>query len=241
MNLLAAHTWQRSRNVRPCAKEYVSINGRAYTFVPTPSRKGPRDMAEKNDQSKTATITNTNRWETRQLVIMALMAAICVLLSFIEIPILPAAPWLKYDPSFVPAMVTGCAYGAGPGVAVGLVSVILHIFMTGNFWGGVMNVLAVCAYVIPTALIYKKMHTWKGAVLGLVAGSICAIVISILANLVVTPIYAGIPVEGVIAMILPILIPFNVMKVVLNSVLTLAVYKAISNLITPKKDQVQGR
>ena len=186
-------------------------------------------------------IKNTNRWGTRQLVIMALMCAISVLLSFVEFPILPAAPWLKYDASFVPAMVTGFAYGAGPGVAVGLVSVILHIFLSGNFWGGVMNVLVVLAYVIPAAVIYVRKHTWPGAVIGLIVGSVCAIALAIVGNILITPIYAGMPVESVIAMIIPILIPFNILKVVLNSVITLAVYKIISNLITPKKDQVQGR
>lgn len=197
-------------------------------------------MADKQNK-QAAQITNTNRWDTRQLVIMALMAAIATLLSFVEIPILPAAPWLKYDPSFVPSMVTGFAYGAGPGVAVGLVTAILHIFMTGNFWGGIMNILVVCAYVIPAALIYVRNHTWRGAAIGLIVGSVCQIIVAILANIVITPIYAGMPVEAVIALIIPVLIPFNVLKVVLNSVITIAVYKAISNLITPKKNQVKGR
>lgn len=197
-------------------------------------------MADKQN-NQAAQITNTNRWDTRQLVIMALMAAIATLLSFVEIPILPAAPWLKYDPSFVPSMVTGFAYGAGPGVAVGLVTAILHIFMTGNFWGGIMNILVVCAYVIPAALIYVRNHTWRGAAIGLIVGSVCQIVVAILANIVITPIYAGMPVEAVIALIIPVLIPFNVLKVVLNSVITIAVYKAISNLITPKKNQVKDR
>ena len=44
-----------------------------------------------------------------------------------------------------------------------------------------------------------------------------------------------------IAMIVPILIPFNLLKGGLNSVLTLIIYKSISNLITPKKDQKKGR
>ncbi len=197
-------------------------------------------MADKQN-NQAAQITNTNRWDTRQLVIMALMAAIATLLSFVEIPILPAAPWLKYDPSFVPSMVTGFAYGAGPGVAVGLVTAILHIFMTGNFWGGIMNILVVCAYVIPAALIYVRNHTWRGAAIGLIVGSVCQIIVAILANIVITPIYAGMPVEAVIALIIPVLIPFNVLKVVLNSIITIAVYKAISNLITPKKNQVKGR
>lgn len=186
-------------------------------------------------------LKNTNKWDTRQLVVMALMAAIAILLSFVELPIWPAAPWLKYDASFVPVMVSAFAYGPGPGFAVGMVSVVLHGLMSGNFWGAVMNTLAVAAFVFPAAIMYARSRTMKSAIIGLVISSLCAIAASILANLVVTPIYAGMPVDAVIAMIVPILLPFNCIKVVLNSVLTLAVYKAVSNLITPKKDQVSGR
>ena len=60
-----------------------------------------------------------NRWSTRQLVTMALLCAIAILLSFVEFPIFPAAPYLKYDASFVAVMVAGFAYGPASGVAVG--------------------------------------------------------------------------------------------------------------------------
>lgn len=188
-----------------------------------------------------ANLQNTNRWDTRQLVVMALMCAISVLLSFVEFAIFPAAAWLKYDASFVPAMICGFAYGAGPGMAVGMISVVLHALMSGNFWGAVMNALVVCGYVIPAALVYKFMRTWKGAIIGLVLSFVAAIALAIVGNLLVTPIYAGMPMEAVADMIVPILLPFNIMKAALNSVITLAIYKAISNLITPKKDQVKGK
>ena len=188
-----------------------------------------------------ANIQNTNRWDTRQLVVMALMCAIGVLLSFVEFAIFPAAAWLKYDASFVPAMICGFAYGAGPGVAVGLVSVVLHALMSGNVWGAVMNALVLCGYVIPSALIYKRMRTWKGAVIGLAVSFVAAIALAIVGNLLITPIYAGMPMEAVAAMIVPILLPFNILKAALNSVITLVIYKAISNLITPKKNQVKGK
>ena len=124
---------------------------------------------------------------------------------------------------------------------MGLVAVVLHGLMSGNFWGAVMNALVVCGYVIPSALIYKRMRTWKGAIIGLIVSFICAVILAIVGNLLVTPIYAGMPVEAVAAMIVPILLPFNTMKAALNAVITLAIYKAISNLITPKKNQVVGK
>ena len=131
--------------------------------------------------------TNTNKWDTRQLVTMALMCAIGVLLSFVEFPLLPGVTWLKYDASAMPAMVCGFAFGPAAGLAVGIV----------------------------------------GAV--------------ILGNLVITPMWLGVPLDAVVAMILPILTPFNLEKAGINAVLTLIVYKSISNLITPKKKQVKGR
>ena len=133
--------------------------------------------------------TNTNKWDTRQLVTMALMCAIGVLLSFVEFPLLPGVTWLKYDASAMPAMVCGFAFGPAAGLAVGIV----------------------------------------GAV------------IAILGNLVITPMWLGVPLDAVVAMILPILTPFNLEKAGINAVLTLIVYKSISNLITPKKKQVKGR
>ena len=74
-----------------------------------------------------------------------------------------------------------------------------------------------------------------------VVGALLALVAAIAGNLVITPAWLGVPLDAVIAMIVPILIPFNLLKTILNSVLTLVVYKAVSNLITPKKKQVKGR
>ena len=73
-------------------------------------------MAANNDLQ----FQNTNRWSTKQLVTMALMGAIAILLSFIEFPIMPAASFLKLDIALVPAAVVGFAYGAGPGILVGI-------------------------------------------------------------------------------------------------------------------------
>ena len=70
---------------------------------------------------------------------------------------------------------------------------------------------------------------------------IAAMAGAVVGNLVVTPMWLGVPFEAVTAMIIPILIPFNLLKGLLNAVLTLIIYKSISNLITPKKDQTKGR
>lgn len=99
---------------------------------------------------------NTNAWSTKQLVTMALMCAIGVLLSFIEFPLLPGVTWLKFDASNMPAMVSGFAFGPGAGVAVGILTAIIHGLLMADFTGALMNVLTVTCFVLPAAIIYKK-------------------------------------------------------------------------------------
>lgn len=185
--------------------------------------------------------SNTNIWSTRQLVTMALMCAIGVLLSFLEIPLLPGASWLKFDAANMAAMVVGFSFGPGAGVAVGIVIAIIHGLLMADFTGCIMNILVVVCFVLPAALIYQKNRTYKAAVLGLVLSVIAAAAAAIVGNLIVTPTWLGVPLDAVIVMIIPILLPFNLLKGLINAILTLIVYKSISNIITPKKDQKKGR
>ena len=180
---------------------------------------------------------NTNVWSTKQMVIMALMCAIGALLSFVEFPLLPGVTWLKFDASNMPAMVVGFGFGPGAGVAVGIVIAIIH----ADFTGALMNILCVTCFVLPAALMYRKKRTYPVAIAGLVLSIIAATLAAIVGNLILTPMWLGVPLDAVIAMIVPILIPFNLLKGLINAVLTLIIYKSISNLITPKKDQVKGR
>ena len=184
---------------------------------------------------------NTNRWSTKQLVTMALMCAIAILLSFVEFPIMPAASFLKLDIALVPSAVVGFAFGAGPGVLVGIVSAVAHGAITGNWVGCLMNIIVALAYIIPASAIYKRNRTFKGAVIGLVVSTVCLIAGAIVANLVVDPIFYGMPFDVVAALVVPAILPFNIIKGVVVSILTALVYKSISNLITPVKDQVKGR
>ncbi|MBP5313768.1 MAG: ECF transporter S component [Eggerthellaceae bacterium] len=183
----------------------------------------------------------TPRWSTKQLTTMALLCSLAILLGFVEFPIFPAAPFLKYDPSFVPIIITGLIYGPAAGLSIGVVEIGIHGLIMGDFPGSAMNLLVVIGFVLPACLIYKKHRSLKGAIVGLVVSVICSVAMAIAGNLVITPFYIGAPVDAVIEMIIPILLPFNAMKAVLNAVLTLIVYKSISNLVTPLKDQVSGR
>ena len=198
--------------------------------------------AQNQGRSVQATqVENTNRWSTKQLVTMALMCAIAILLSFVEFPILPAASFLKLDISFVPSAVMGFAYGTGPGILVGVACAVAHGAITGNWVGCLMNIIACCAFIIPAAAIYKRNRTFKGAMIGLIVAIVSLVVVAIIANLIVDPLFYGMPFDVVAGLVVPAILPFNIIKGIVIAALTSIVYKSISNLITPAKDQVKGR
>ena len=183
---------------------------------------------------------NTNRWDTRTLVTMALMCALCVLISFIEFPIIPGVGFLKLDVSIMVAMVAGFAYGAGPGVIVGVAAAIIHGLIMGDPVGALMNTIVTVAMVLPSATIYARNRTFGGAVAGLILASVITIAAAIVSNLVIDPVLYGYPFDAVVALI-PALLVFNAIKAAANSVLTVLVYKSVKNLMTPAKDRVVGR
>lgn len=192
-------------------------------------------------QSQTNSLQNTNKYSTKQLVVMALMCAIAILLSFVEFPIIPAASFLKLDIALVPSSVIGFAYGAGPGILVGFACAIAHAVITGNWVGALMNCIAALAFILPSALIYKHIRTLKGAMLGLVSAAVCLVVAQIIANLVIDPLFYGMPFSAVVTLIIPAILPFNIIKGVVIAVIAGIVYKSISNFITLEKDHVKGR
>lgn len=193
-----------------------------------------------NTRTSTPTMQNSNRWSTKQLVVMALMCAIALLLSFISFPLFPAASFLKLDFSLVPSTVVGFAYGTGPGLIVGFACAVAHAAITGNWVGCLMSIIVAVVFILPASAIYNRNRTLKGAIISLVAATVCLIVGIIIANLIIDPLFYGMPFEAVAGLVVPAILPFNVIKGVAVSLLTALVYKSISNLITPKKNQVKG-
>jgi riboflavin transporter len=188
-----------------------------------------------------APIKNTNRWSTRQLVTMALMCAIGALFAFVQIPLLPAAPFLTYDPSLVPAMVCGFVFGPASGFVVGSIAAVIHGLILGEWVGSLMNICATLFFVVPAALIYKRLRTFKGAIAGLAVGCVVATLGAILANCTLGVAFWYGSLDAIVPLLLPAVVPFNIIKTILNSALTLLVYKPVSNMVTPKKNQVKGR
>ncbi|MDO4403568.1 MAG: ECF transporter S component [Atopobiaceae bacterium] len=185
-----------------------------------------------NSRHDTHATTATGGWSTKRIATTALFCAVAAISTlFLEFPILPGVTFLKYDPSAIVALVAGFAFGPGTGALVSVLPYLVHLATQSGIYGAFMAIVATLTLVLPAALVYQRMTSFKGAIIGMCVGAVVCLTCCILANIVVTPLYMGAPTETVIGMIVPVLIPFNVIKIAINCVVTALVYKPLSKAL----------
>lgn len=178
-------------------------------------------------------------WDVRELVTLAIFCAMGIALSFIQIPIFPPAPYLQYDPSGIVTLSVALMFGPAAGLVVQVISWLPKLIMSPL--GTLLTLVAMTGMVLVVGLIYKKMHNIRGAVVSLVVGAVVFIALAIAMNFVITPIYTpGVTVEAVAGMVLPILLPFNIIKCAINVAATLLIYKPVSNLIKKRDSRARA-
>ncbi|MEG2813527.1 MAG: ECF transporter S component, partial [Oscillospiraceae bacterium] len=184
---------------------------------------------------------------------IAILAAISIILMLIEIPLPFIAPtFYKLDLSELPVLIGGFAMGPVAGIAIELVKILVNFIINGTQTGGIgelANFLVGCAFVVPTAIIYKHKKNLKSAILALGVGILSMTIIGSLLNyFVILPFYAYagmMPMQAIIAagnavnkninslasFTLIAVAPFNLIKGVIVTIPTLLLYKRISGLL----------
>ena len=172
------------------------------------------------------------KMNTKKIAMLGMLAALAyIAVLLVHIPIFPSAPFLDYEPKDVVLTIGGFIFG--PLATFALAAVVSLVEMvtisaTGII-GCIMNLMGSCAFACTAAWVYKRNHTLKGAVIGLGIGCIAMTAFMILWNYLITPLYMGTPREVVAGMLLPVFLPFNLLKSVLNAGLTLLIYKPLVN------------
>lgn len=170
--------------------------------------------------------------ETKHITILAMITAMAVVVTLlIRFPMVPAVSFLQYDPKDIVIMIGGFLLGPVSGAIISvLASLIELLFKGGTVIDLIMNVVATCSFVCTAAYIYKRDHTRKGAIIGLVCGTLANILVMLLWNYVMTPIYFGMPREAVVPL-LPWIALFNLLKTGLNAVIVFLIYKPVSKAL----------
>ena len=173
-----------------------------------------------------------------KMVQMAMLIAISlVLIMLIRFPLFPSAAFLQYDMADVPVLVGTLLFGPLSGLLILLIEAFLQAFLLGgDGWVGfLMHFIASGALVLIAGLFYKKWHSVKGIAVGLIIGSIGATLLMIPLNYIFTVHFYGVPLDAVNQLMLPAIIPFNIIKAGVNSVITAGVYLPLNRYLVRRR------
>jgi len=164
---------------------------------------------------------------TQRLVFLGVGSALAFLLmATVQVPVLPQAPYLRYDPSDAVGLLAGVVYGPGAGVAVVLVKDLLYLtFRARGPFGPLADFIAASTFVAATAWAFRGIRGPFASrlLVSTMAGTLARVLIMIPANIVILNLQFGMSPDRVQAMLLPILIPFNALKAGANALLALVV------------------
>ena len=170
---------------------------------------------------------------TKKIAGMAVLSALGVVLALIlHVPIFPAVSFLEYDMADIPIFLGTFMYGPFAGFIMTIVVAVIQgvtVSAGGGWIGIVMHIFATGLYVIVAGSIYYFHRNIKGALVAMFCGIVTWIVGMILWNILLTPIYMGVPRQVVIDL-LGFIVAFNAIKVGVNSVATFLLYKRLRYL-----------
>ena len=168
-----------------------------------------------------------NSYPVKKMVLLAMMAAIAyVVMFFIRIPVVM---FLKYEPKDVIITIAGFLFGPFSSFIISLIVSLVEMVTVSDTGpiGALMNLLSTCCFACTAAWIYKRNRTILGAVISLVIGCIVMVSAMLLWNWLITPLYLGYEREVVAGMLVPVFLPFNLLKGGLNTAFVLFLYKPL--------------
>lgn len=186
----------------------------------------------KAQDRNSATLNRQNN--TIKLAKMGMLVAISVILVYlIHFPIFPAMAALEYDPADIPIFIGTFAFGPLAGFTLTVITAAIQGFTVsaaGGWFGIVMHILATGSFVLVAGLIYRSNKSRKGAMIAMAAGTLTMTGMMAVANILLDPIFYGMPVKAVYGL-LPFIIGFNLIKAGANSIITFLLYKRISRFL----------
>lgn len=186
----------------------------------------------------------------RRVTIIGICAAIAMLLHILDVPLLFLAPeFYRLDLSELPILLAGFYLGPSASVACEGVKILLKLLLKGTttaYVGDFANFVVGCFFVLPATLCYHAHKSRHNAVWGLIVGTVCMTVFAGAFNaFYLLPKFAelyGLPLEQIIAMgaklrggvrdvttfVMLCVVPLNLTKGVVVSLLTMLLYKRVA-------------
>ena len=185
--------------------------------------------------------------KTKKLTTIGMLCALAY--AAVIVGRVPVILFLKYEPKDVIIVIGGFIFGPLTSLTVTIIVSVVQMFTISGtgILGCIMNIISSCSFACTAALIYKRKHKLSGALLGLFCGWGCQVIVMMLWNYLLAPIYMGYPREAIVELLIPAFLPFNLIKGGLNAAITMLLYKPVvtalrrSNLIESKQDSGKMR
>ena len=205
--------------------------------------------------SPTVTATPArSKMDTKTITSLAMLTGVSVIIAWMS-KLMPPVMFLDFDFKHVVVCIGGFTFGPMAAAIIAVMSSFIEMltFSHTGPWGFLMNALATCSFCCTASWVYKRNRTQKGAVLGLSAGLVFMVVVMLLWNYLITPLYMTgasgelIPRSTVAAMLPTLFFPFNLAKGGMNMAATLLLYKPVvtalraSGLVPPSQSGTEGK
>ena len=161
------------------------------------------------------------------------VAMFCALAYVCTLVIHPPVQFLTLDVKDALIVLAALLFGPTAGIVIALVVPLLEFITISStgVYGLIMNVLSSLTFSVVAGVIYRYKRTISGAVIGLVSAVFSVTAVMLVANIFITPHFMGVPTETVLVLIPTLLLPFNLVKAVLNAAIVLLIYKPLSKTL----------
>lgn len=178
---------------------------------------------------------NTRR--IKKLSVLAMLSAIAFIVTIFGMSVMPQAPFLKLEFKDAVIVIAGFIYGPLASLAITAVVSFVELFTISEAGviGAMMNILSTGAFACTAAIVYRKHRSIKGAAVGLISAVLIMTAMMILWNYTMTPIYMGIDRQIVVDMLIPVFLPFNLLKGTFNAAIALGLYKPLTTALRASK------
>ncbi len=164
---------------------------------------------------------------------VAVTGVICALAYLLTFVFHFKVSFLTFDFKDAVIALASLIYGAPYGVAAAAIVAFVEFVSISDtgIYGLIMNFLASATFAFVCGIIYKFKRKLSGAILGLILSSVAVVAVMLAANILITPFYMGVPRTAVIELLPTLILPFNAAKTVMNSAVTLLLYKPVTNAL----------
>lgn len=169
--------------------------------------------------------------KTKKITTLGMFCALAyIMMVVVKIPVVA---FLKYEPKDVIITLSGLIYGPLYSLAVSLVVSFVEMITVSDtgIIGFFMNVVSTAAFACTASVIYRKKRSVGGAVAGLAVGVVFMTAVMLLWNFVMTPVFMNTARADVAAMLVPVFLPFNLLKGTVNACLTYMLYTPCVNAL----------